>query len=157
MNKKGNGTAGKVLFSKTKSESSLTFTFLEGFCHPRNFLRTSKKKHPQMPEVQIDNHFKRGTTDHLIRSHNCSVTNTESFAIAPQRIRSHLLLLRSEYGDYFDTESSNCANSPLCSGGLCSDEARQWLASDSQLELKSTLDMLASLDASELLWLTWVL
>ena len=69
-----------------------------------------------MPEVQIDNHFKRGTTDHLIRSHNCSVTNTESFAIAPQRIRSHLLLLRSEYGDYFDTESSNCANSPLCSG-----------------------------------------
>ena len=67
-----------------------------------------------MPEVQIDNHFKRGTTDRLIRSHNCSVTNTESFAIAPQRIRSHLLLLRSEYGDYFDTESSNCANSPLC-------------------------------------------
>ena len=43
------------------------------------------------------------------------------------------------------------------SGGLCSDEARQWLASDSQLELKSTLDMLASLNASELLWLTWVL
>ena len=70
-----------------------------------------------MPEVQIDNHFKRGTTDHLIRSHNCSVTNTESFAIAPQRIRSHLLLLRSEYGDYFDTESSNCANSPLCTVG----------------------------------------
>ena len=71
-----------------------------------------------MPEVQIDNHFKRGTTDHLIRSHNCSVTNTESFAIAPQRIRSHLLLLRSEYGDYFDTESSNCANSPLCTVSL---------------------------------------
>ena len=84
------------------------FATLETFWEP-------VKKHPQMPAVQIDNHSKRGTTDHLIRSHNCSVTNTESFAIAPQRIRSHLLLLRSEYGDYFDTESSNCANSPLCS------------------------------------------
>ena len=27
--------------------------------------------------------LKRGNTDYLIRSHNCSVTNTESFAIAP--------------------------------------------------------------------------
>ena len=95
-----------------------------------------------MPEVQIDNHFKRGTTDHLIRSHNCSVTNTESFAIAPQRIRSHLLLLRSEYGDYFDTESSNCANSPLCTeaeAGVVAAEtaAAQWITGTEEMGVEA--------------------